>query len=142
MKVRCKSNQGGEVVPPYFSADVGKPVGQTYDLTVGNCYTVYALGLNGPGTWVYVADDAFVDGPRRYPLCLFDIEDPSVSRHWSFGTGREDSDQPEMLAPEGWLATKWFFNRLFDGEPDAVAAFAEMKRRIDEEAGAQGRVAP
>ena len=51
------------------------------------------------------------------------------------GTGRGDSDQPEMLAPEGWLGTRWFFNRLFDGEVDVLAAFAEMKRQIDEEAG-------
>jgi hypothetical protein len=123
------------LVLPYFEPRRGNPVG-TFHLTVGQRYTVYALGLNGPGTWVYIADDCFVDGPRRYPHCLFDLEDASVSPSWVFATGRKDSDQPEMLAPSSWLGTEWFFNHVVDGEPEAVARFAEMKRRIDAECAA------
>jgi len=133
MQVRCKTNRGADLELPYYNPEVGKPLEGVFELTVGSLYTVYALGLNGPGTWVYLADDVYVDGPRRYPLCLFDIEDAKVSRHWEFASGRDDADQPELLAPALWLATKWFFNLVFDGDAKAVAAFRQMKNDVDAE---------
>ena len=133
MRVRCKTNRGAELEAPYYNPEVGKPLGHVFDLTIGSLYTVYAVGLNGPGTWLYVADDLFVDGPRRYPLSLFEIEDARVSRHWGLASGREDGEQPELLAPASWLAMKWFFNRIVDGDVEAVAAFSRMKADIDDE---------
>jgi hypothetical protein len=133
MKVRCKSNRGEDLVPPYYDPQIGRPNGHRFALTIGRSYVVYALGFGDPGTWVYIADDVFVDGPRRYPLCLFEIEDDSVSQTWSVAFERRDADQARMLAPRKWLEMKWFFNRVVDGDADAVAAFAEMKQAIDEE---------
>lgn len=136
MRVRCKSNLGDDLVPPYYEPGIGKPEGHRYALTVGRSYVVYALGFGDLGTRVYVADDVFVDGPRHYPLCLFDVEQGAVSASWEFAVDRSDSDQAQMLAPRKWLEMKWFFNRVVDGDTEAVAAFAEMKRRIDQECAA------
>lgn len=138
MRVRCKSNRGDDLVPPYYDPRIGKPVGHTYALTVGRAYIVYALGFGDLGTWVYVADDVFVDGPRHYPLCLFDIEQGAVARSWEFAVDVSDSDHARMLAPREWLEMRWFFNRVVAGDTEAVAAFADMKRRIDQECAAAG----
>lgn len=136
MRVRCKSNRGADLIPPYFNPRTGKPESQSYALTVGRSYVVYALGFGDPGTWVYIADDHFADGPRVYPLCLFEIEQGAVSRTWELAVGKRDSEQAQMLAPREWLSMEWFFNRVFDGDAEAVAAFAEMKQRIDAECAA------
>lgn len=134
MRVRCKAKRGVDLVLPYYDPAVGKPADAVFHLTVGRCYTVYALGLEGAGTWVYIADDAFVDGPRRHPLCLFDVEDAAVSKSWEFAIGRDDGEHRQMLAPAAWFAMRWFFNRVVDGDAEAVDAFARMKRSIDGEA--------
>jgi hypothetical protein len=105
-----------------------------FELTPGHSYVVYAVGVNGPGTWLYVADDAFTDGPRQFPVTLFELEDPTVSRHWVLSLGHDDAEQPDMLAPPEWVRERWFFNRLVDGEPRAVAIFARLKAQLDTEA--------
>jgi hypothetical protein len=136
MRARCKSNRGDDFELPYFDPKHGRPDGHVFDLTPGRLYTVYAVGFKGSGTWLYVAEDHFIDGPRKFPVILFELEDPSVSKYWVLTVGRLDSEQPDMLAPVEWGREPWFFNRIVDGEPEAVAIFAEMKTRLDLEAGA------
>ena len=139
MRVRCIENRGSGLTPPYYSAEHGRPDHQTFNLTVGRSYVVYAMGLNGPGTWLYLADDVYVDGPRRYPLCLFEVESGCLSRSWTFSAGLRDSDHAEMLAPAEWLQMPWFFNRLVDGDDLAVLAFARMREAMDAEEAAESQ---
>lgn len=133
MRARCKTNKGDDLEMPYFNPRVGRPVGHVFDITPGRSYVVYAIGFNGPGTWLYIADDAFFDGPRMFPVTLFELENPAVSKYWVLTLDHKDAEQPDMLAPLGWGREPWFFNRLVDGEPQAVAIFTAMKAQIDAE---------
>jgi hypothetical protein len=134
MRVRCKTNRADDVAPSQRLPRLSGPSSHTYDLTVGRDYVVYAIGLGQLGPWFYIADDAFIDGPRQFPSSLFELRDPSVSRHWVMSLGHRDAEQPDMLAPAEWVREPWFFNRLVDGEPTAVAIFMELKPRLDGEA--------
>jgi hypothetical protein len=133
MRVRCKTNRGEDLEAPYFHPQIGKPVGQRFHLTPGESYVVYAMGFHGPGTWFYVADDHFSDAPHQYASTLFELEDPAVSGHWVLTMNHNDAEQPDMLAPVEWGREPWFYERLFDGEPKAVAIFARQKALLDRE---------
>lgn len=91
------------------------------------------MGFSSFGVHIYITDDDFVDGPRQYPLHLFEITDGKVPSSWSLARDVKDGEQQQMLAPAKWLAEPWFFERLVDGEPEAVRLFKEIKSAIDEE---------
>lgn len=126
MRVRCRTNQLAD-----------QTIAQ---LTEGETYIVYALGLDTRPS-VYITDDAFVDGPRRYPLELFEIVDGAVSAHWHLAVDHARSEDATILAPQAWLREEAFFERALDGEDDAVAVFAALKRTLDVEAAGCGTAA-
>lgn len=141
MLVRCLSNRDTYTVESPAAA-MGELVDRVLNITVSRDYLVYALGFSGEGVWAYIADDAYVDGPRRYPLRLFELLDPRVSKYWVLTIGRVDGEEANILAPPEWNEHPWFFNRVVDGEGSAVATFMRIKQKLDVEAHGDSDVGP
>ena len=69
--------------------------------------------------------------PMRNPAPLFEVVDNRISRYWRF-----------ELAPNGlltfafeqWFLDPYFYDKLTDGEEQAVLIFEEVKDLMDTEA--------
>jgi len=107
---------------------------QALHLTVGKHYVVFGINLavrsnvHGTGVWLHILSDH-----RQLswaPLILFDVIEPSVSQYW------------KVRVHEGGTVTLWpaeFYRRGFhedlaDRLPATEREFAELKKRIEDEA--------
>jgi hypothetical protein len=82
VRIRCIANRGSGLTGPYYEPAEGFSLDAEFKLTVGHQYVVYGLGFRKTQMWYYIADDAFVDGPRGYPHCLFEIDDGNRKNRW------------------------------------------------------------
>lgn len=83
--------------------------------------------------WYYVLDDDGHDWPTWIPAPLFDVDDGSLPRSWRVGYHRFDGeDQFPILSFPEWATDHRFYERLVDGDTDAVRIFNERRREIDE----------
>lgn len=97
---------------------------QEFPVSVGSTYIAYGLRQWGAGSWVDI------EAPAGYlvvvPLCLFEIEDGSVSRHWILQ--RDVDGDFALLPPE--MHARYFLDDLSSGDPGAAKAFAAVKARM------------
>ncbi len=140
MKVRCVTNRQSALGPEFGAASL--PPGQVLffaeDLTVGEVYIVYAITLRTGNFWYYLCGNRGVAVPYWFPEPLFEIIDDRLSTHWIFRywhrrpDGRE-ADYPIFAFPE-WARDLFFYDRLTDGDEEALETFGRYRILMDEEA--------
>lgn len=140
MKIKCVSVTHSALPEdilrsePYYTRD-----GVFGGITVGNVYVVYGWTVVDNYAWYYICDNDW-ERDRLYPLWyaapLFEIVDRRVSRYWEIDSSpgeRCESQSGIIVAFHEWVSDPFFYERLTDCDPDAVAVFRKYKRLIDEE---------
>ncbi|HEX9643642.1 MAG TPA: hypothetical protein VGC11_06565 [Acidimicrobiia bacterium] len=97
-----------------------------FPLTIGRIYVVYGITTFRGHVRYYVLDDDQLPYPVWRLAPLFDLLDGRLPSSWRFGYFRLDSADvgvPIITFPE-WANDHYFYERLVDGDPDAVATFA------------------
>ena len=108
-----------------------------FAVTVGNVYTVLGISFFlGPSSTVYgnTVCVEIVDDEGNFvsvPLCLFEIVDPRVSRHWE---ARKGEAAALRLWPPSFYEG-YFHDDLSNGVPDAVREFERVRQLIEDEFG-------
>jgi hypothetical protein len=109
-------------------------VNQDSHLTVGKTYLALGLLLNdsyphmGRGSWVTIQCD--YGHITSYPIVLFEVIDGRVDLEWVV---RSRPDGIVEVEPE-LLHQKHFMEGFLDGVPEAVKAFKELLRRMEQRA--------
>ena len=108
-------------------------------LTVDKTYLVLGLVMNtcyprmGKGAWVTLQCD--YGHITSYPFALFEVIDGTVDPEWTVRSrpdGIVDA-QPELLHEER------FAENYLDGIPEAVKAFRELLKRMEQRKGKRGQ---
>ncbi len=134
MIVRC-TTKTGDVLPAFaYDSKRGVTADTEFAVTPGRTYFVFGVTLLLGIAWYYVLDDDDHDWPTWIPAPLFDVVDGAIPASWIVGYFRfsRDDQYPLLSFPE-WASDHSFYERLVEGEPEAVRAFsirrAEVERR-------------
>ena len=107
---------------------------QSFHVQAGATYTVLGLtfhirsNLYGTTATVEIADD---EGHlATVPLCLFEVVDDRISRHWII---RSWDDGTVALWPRSFFS-EFYRDDLSEGMPDVAADYERVKRLIEAEA--------
>lgn len=133
MRLLCIANTSNDL-PSECLVDprVLKP-GKTFAVTVGASYVVYAVTVYRGFAWYYVLDDNELEYPVWKPAPLFELESGAIPGGWVLGyvrSEKEDVGYP-LLSFAEWANDRTFYERLVDGDDDAVAVFD--RQRIEAE---------
>lgn len=136
MIVRCLSNRGSDL--PETSRD---PAGGFHDKTVFELqvdqhYVVYGLTIHLNHVWYYLCAGRGDTFPIWYPSPLFEVADGRLSAQWIFNYFLDPPRGVDyaVIAFSEWANDLSFYDRLTDGEEEAVLTFQRYKRLIDDEA--------
>ncbi len=132
MMVRCIANTG-EVIPP-MSRDPGRGVDATtvFPFSIGCSYAVFAMTNFLGIAWYYILDDDGNRWPTWAPSPLFNVDDGRLPASWQIGYFRfSDEDQYPILSFPEWATDHRFYERLVDGETEAVRVFEDRRREVE-----------
>jgi hypothetical protein len=93
------------------------------DAPIGMEFIVYGISVVEGNVLYYLASR---HGNHTFTTlaALFDIVDPSVSRHWEC---RESNEGGFLIWPRSWFEHEFYHDRLSDGEPELGADFTSLK---------------
>jgi hypothetical protein len=131
MKVRCIARRP----TPSQVAEFGfsSPFKRDFHVTIGKQYLVLALefisesNFYGRGVLIEAIDD-FGDW-AMFPLLLFDVVDPRLSRYW---IAQKTKDNSLMLGPPSFFR-RYYHDDLTDGAPEIVADFRQVTALLEAE---------
>lgn len=133
MIIRSISNTGETL--PATSRDSARGINSDteFPVTIGRSYSVFAMTVFLGVAWYYVLDDDGHDWPTWIPASLFDLVDGTLPGSWLVGYFRfgVENQYPILSFPE-WAHDHGFYERLVDGEPEAVRVFKERRQEIEE----------
>ncbi|MDP4504663.1 hypothetical protein [Nonomuraea turcica] len=138
MRVRALSTSG-KALPPAMLDDIwGLTPDADYPLTTGKEYIVYAITVAKDAFWYYILDDDERPYPIWYPSPLFEVTDGTPSSRWVVSYVPPGPLTPDagssLIAFREWAMDHLYYERLVDGDEQAVAAFRREKALIDHEA--------
>lgn len=132
MIVRCIDTTGDAL--PIIARDPvrGVDADTAFALTRGREYPAYAMTVLLGIVWYYVMDDDGHPWPTWVPGPLFEVIDGSFPPSWRLGYFRfsRDEQYPILSFPE-WAQDHQFYERLVDGDLDAIEVFARRRREIE-----------
>jgi hypothetical protein len=134
MRVTCLANTGRALPAVCLDSHRGLSIEKNFPLTVGLTYVVYAITMYRGFAWYYVLDDHQLPYRVWEPAPLFEVESGDIPQGWIVGYERPQNDElgfPVVSFPE-WVMDGYFYERLVDGDEDAVAVFEH--RRVAAEA--------
>jgi hypothetical protein len=133
MIVRCRSNTGETVPATSRDSALGINADTVFPLTIGRSYEVFAMTVFLGIAWYHVLNDDGHDWPTWAPAPLFDVADGTLPRSWRVGYVRlEGEDEYPILSFPEWATDHEFYERLVDGDADAVCIFNERRQEIEE----------
>jgi hypothetical protein len=123
-------------MPPSYRQALG--IGDDYrlEVTPGDEYVVYGVGMERELVWFYLCAGYGYSFPVRYPFPLVQIVDARVFSGWVLGSVRWSAANGEgvILAIPDWVNDPTFYTRLTDLDDDAARVFRGYRRIIDAEA--------
>lgn len=133
MKIECISRRARDLPEALVRSELGLGPDHEFALEVGKQYVVYAITVYLAHLWYYICDEDNTYYPIWNPSPLFRIVDSRLSSYWHIGF---HSASPQMeafpiIAFDQWVADPLFYDKLTDGQEDAVALFREYKRLMD-----------
>jgi hypothetical protein len=131
MKIRCIANKGNFLQASYLNPQLDITVETEFKLIVGKEYIVYAISEWQGNLWYYICDERFTYYPIHNPAPLFEIIDARYSRYWQVQLAANGLLE---IAFEYWFSIPDFYEKLTDGEAEAVLIFEKMKELMDAEA--------
>jgi hypothetical protein len=136
MKIQCVSNSAARLPDVIIDPETGFPRSLVFALTVGKQYVVYGMTVYRDHLWYYICDEQYTYYPIWNPSPLFEIVDSRLSVYWRVGLYRCGADRNVMsvIAFDEWVSDPFYYDKLTDGDPAAVATFRKYKALIDDEA--------
>ena len=137
MKVCCKLNNINDLrekglydrISKYFHLSDGM-----LNLTLNAQYTVYGVLFRENAPWYYLCNDYDDEYPRPFPAELFQVVEPQFSSSWVLSThNTRKGDVCCSLVFDEWADDPGFYERLIEGEPQAIALFQKYRKLIDNE---------
>ncbi len=107
-------------------------------LTLGREYVVCAIAFNRDDIHYFVVNDDALPWPMPYCASAFEIVDARISEHWSFAFTPMNPDFQSILSFQDWVQDAHFYDRLLDGETDAVRSFNRFLSPDGAERSARG----
>jgi hypothetical protein len=132
MIVRSIANLADSLPPMAYDSSRGITAETEFPVTPGRSYAVFGITVLLGLTWYYVLDDDDLGWPTWAPAPLFEVVDGRIPASWQYGYfmfGR-DEQFPLISFPE-WASDHLFYERLVDGEPEALATFAQRRHEIE-----------
>ncbi len=100
---------------------------QLDELSIGIIYQVHGLVFRDNVPWYYI-DAHDLDYPTPYPSDYFQPLTEPIPLNWRLVTRRLDAHTFETsVVPEFWANDVGFYERLVDGEKEAVQKFNQLK---------------
>jgi len=131
MKIRCIANKGADLPENYLNPPLDITKETEFKLTVGKEYTVYAISEWEGNLGYYICDERYTYYPLENPAPLFEIIDGRYSRYWQVQLATNGLLE---IAFEHWFSIPYFYDKLTDGEAEAVLIFEKIKELMDSEA--------
>ena len=128
MKVECVVNKTS-AIPPELSESIKSDTGVVDSIQVGKEYVVYAIGNYRGHIWYYIADEYYSEYPIWHPEIFFKILDPRVSSYWQVSVHENEIN----IGFKEWIADRYFYESLTNGNKKALEIFSKYKRLMDEE---------
>jgi hypothetical protein len=135
MKVRCTANNLAELSPEVqdrLRRTIHRE-GPDGDLCLGGMYEVIALQEFDGGLWLILDNIPQSDHPYNFPIEMFAIVDSVVRNGWSVGFEQHGRATIFKYGFSEWVQDSSLFERLLDGDPDAVAVFQRLRSRLSQE---------
>ena len=137
MKVVCKinnlSNISDESVLDRLKKYISIPDGEI-DLDVGREYTAYGVVFWDNSPWYYLCSEDYDEYPKPFASDFFDVVDDQLSPCWKLcHVARGDNEPVTSLVFDEWSKAPSFYERLIEGDPDAVNLFAKYRIIMDQE---------
>lgn len=135
MRVVCTNNRGDNLPKHLWNEAMGLSKSTHFHITIGSEYVVYAITLFLGDIWYYICDDSYKYFPVWHPACLFRVVDPRLSATWQYvyDPVTDSSDEAMLLGFREWATDHGFYERLTEGDPDAVGVFRRYKTILDSE---------
>lgn len=135
MKIICKINNLNDISDPHtlerLKRYISKPDGEI-DLDIGRAYNVYGVVFWDNCPWFYICPDNSDEYPKPFAADFFDTVDSRLPQNWmlcSFSNGQ--SEATTLLTFEEWAKDLSFYERLIDGEPEAIDIFTRYRTILD-----------
>lgn len=132
MIIRCLTATADSLPGNSYDSNQGVNPDTVFPVTPGRAYPVYAITIFLGIAWYYVPDDDGLDWPTWVPASLFEVIDGHMPASWTVGHFRFASDQYPLISFPEWASDHRFYERLVDGDPDAVRTYALRRAEVDE----------
>jgi hypothetical protein len=136
MRVRCTRNDLDAIRDAAVSTRLRRAIkieGPLDDLTIGAEYAVQAMTQRDGGFWLFLHTVPQSDFPYPYPVEFFQFIDSSPPSHWRLEYGRSGHGPVfKTLSFAEWATDDLFYEKLVDGEEDAVRIY---RGHLDAEGG-------
>jgi hypothetical protein len=135
MRVLCISNSGADLPEDCLNQSLGFTADTDFALIPGKTYTVYGFTLFLGYVWYYLCDEDFSYYPIWSPAPLFEIVDHRLSSYWEFyyRFGPSVGDANLIVSFPEWTSDPLYYDKLTNGEREAVDIFCHYKKLIDDE---------
>lgn len=97
-------------------------------------YNVYGVFFRDNSPWYYINIDDETLEPTLYPAEVFNITNKNLSSYWQLSSIiYPDGIKVTSLVFDEWAKDSLFYERLIDGDPEALALFKKYKILMDKE---------
>jgi hypothetical protein len=133
MIVRCRTTTAGGLPAYAYDSERGITPDTEYPVTPGRDYPVVGITIMQGQAWYYIHDDDDLAWPIWTPASVFEVVDGHMPASWIVGYFRfaPDRQYPLISFPE-WASDHYFYERLVDGEPDALRTYALRRAEVEE----------
>ena len=104
------------------------------DLEVGKEYTVYGIVFWDNSPWYYVCSENYDEYPTPFAAEFFSVKDKRLSSTWRLS--HMDPGVDEILSSlviEQWAKDPSFYERLLEGDSEAICQFAASREFMENE---------
>lgn len=133
MIVRCIANTGAALPSFSYDKNQGVTAESVFAVTLGRNYHVFGVTTLLGTAWYYILNDDGHEWPAWVPAPLFDVVDGRLPASWIVGYFRfsRESQYPMVSFPE-WATDHEFYERLVDGDSEAVRVFSMRRAEIEQ----------
>lgn len=135
MRVKCVANKGSNLPEDILGRSSGFHKETEFPLVVGKDYVVYGITLHLGYVWYYLEDEHYAYYPVWNPSPLFEATDGKISKYWRYGyhADRNRDEVNVIFAFKEWVDDPYYYDKLTDGEEEAVMVFRHYKKLMDVE---------
>ncbi|WP_075002807.1 hypothetical protein [Streptomyces qinglanensis] len=133
MKVQAVARTGAALPSDALSERWNIAESTEFAITPGCEYIVFGITCVSGLFWYYILDDRNLGYPVWHPCALFEVKDGTIPSWWIanyFPHYLNERSGVSIISFPEWAADALFYEKLFDGDSAALAAFnVEVERQ-------------